>query len=141
MPDTVKKSSRTVKKIYNIDNYTLIRGIIIGIAYREKVKNRKNFLQRPFNRQVRAACYKAAMTCKIILRKADIGDLPNLEKYFKYNIILLDEDYLDSQKVLYSSNSIFQKNIYLQWRPPWGINIIDSIKSYCGKNLFEKPIE
>ena len=133
--------SHKVIKIYNIDNYTLIRGIVLAIAYREKVKNRNIFIQQPANKLIRAAIYRAALTCNIIFRKADIGDLPNLEKYFKYNIILLDEDYLDSQKVLYSSNSIFQKNIYLQWRPPWGINIIDSIKSYCGKNLFEKPIE
>ena len=27
---------RTVKKIYHVDNYTLIRDIVIGIAYREK---------------------------------------------------------------------------------------------------------
>ena len=27
---------RTVKKIYHMDDFTLIRAIVIGIAYREK---------------------------------------------------------------------------------------------------------
>ena len=39
---------RTVKKIYHVDNYTLIIAIVIGIAFRERMKNRKNFLQRAY---------------------------------------------------------------------------------------------
>ena len=31
---------RTVKKIYLVDNFTLIRAKVIGIAYREKMKDR-----------------------------------------------------------------------------------------------------
>ena len=49
---------RTVKKINHVDNYTLIRAIVTGIAYRERVKNRKTFLQRASNQQVRAAIYQ-----------------------------------------------------------------------------------
>ena len=125
---------RTVKKIYHVDNYTLIRAIVIGIAYREKMKNRKNFLQRASNQQVKAAVYKAVCSCKLFNRKADIHDLPDLEKYFKYRLILLDEDYLNSENIIYiNKNANYKKTIYLQCRPPWGFNVIDSMKSYCGK--------
>ena len=40
----------TVKKIYDVDNYNLIRAIVIGIAYREKMKNRKNFKEYLINK-------------------------------------------------------------------------------------------
>ena len=43
---------RTVNKIYHVDNYTVIRAIVIGIAYHERMKNRKNFLHRASNQQV-----------------------------------------------------------------------------------------
>ena len=95
----IKVEKRTVKKIYHVDNYTLIRAIVIGIAYREKMKNRKNFLQRASNQQVQAPVYKAACSCKLFNRKADIHDLPDLEKYFKYRLILLDEYYLNSENI------------------------------------------
>ena len=45
----MENSKRTVKKISNTDNYTLIRAIVIGIVYREKIKERHNMLQRPSN--------------------------------------------------------------------------------------------
>ena len=32
---------RTVKKKYHVDNYTLIRAIVIGIAYRERMKKKR----------------------------------------------------------------------------------------------------
>ena len=47
------------------------------------MKNRKNFLQRVSNQQVKAAVYKAVCNCKIFNRKADIHDLPDLERYSK----------------------------------------------------------
>ena len=87
----------TVKKKYHVDNCTLIR--VIGIAYREKMKNRKNFLQRAYNQQVRASVYKAVCSCNKFNRKADIHDLTALERYFKYRLILLDEDYQNSKKI------------------------------------------
>ena len=36
---------RTVKKIYHMDDYTLIRAIVIGIAYREKIKSRHDMIK------------------------------------------------------------------------------------------------
>ena len=108
-----KMEKRTVKKIYHVDNYTLIRAIVIGIAYREKMKNRKNFLQRASNQQVQAAVYKAVCSCKLFNRKADIHDLPDLEKYFKYRLILLNEDYLNSKNIIYiNKNANYKKTIY-----------------------------
>ena len=59
-----------------------------------------NFLQRASNQQVRAAVYKAVCSCKLFNRKADIHDLADLERYFKYRLILLDEDYQNSEKIL-----------------------------------------
>ena len=38
---------RIVKKILHTDNYTLIRAIVIGIAYHEKIKERHKMLRRP----------------------------------------------------------------------------------------------
>ena len=73
-----------LKKIYHVDNYTFIIAIVIGINYREKMKNRKNFLQRASYQQVRAAVYKAVCSCKLSNRKADMHDLPALERYLKY---------------------------------------------------------
>ena len=62
-----KMEMRTVKKIHHVDifslNYTLIRAIAIGIAYRERMKDRKSFLQRASNQQIRAAVYKAVCCC------------------------------------------------------------------------------
>ena len=38
---------RTVKKIYHVDNQTLIKARVIGIAYREKTKQRHKMLKDP----------------------------------------------------------------------------------------------
>ena len=55
-------------------------------------------------------------------------------KDIQNRLILLDEDYQNSEKIIYiNKNANLKKTIYLQCRPPWGFNIIDSIKSYCGK--------
>ena len=105
---------RLVKKIYHVDNYTLIRDIVIGIAYREKMKNRKTFLQRASNQQVRDAVYKAYCNTKLFNRKADIHDLAILERYFKYRPIFLNEDYQNSEKIIYiNQNANYEKTIYL----------------------------
>ena len=78
--------------------------------------------------------HKAVTTLN--LKNPTINDLPNLEKYFKYKIIVLDENYLDSEKVVYvNKDANYEKNIYLQ-KKLWGYNVIDSIKSYCGKYYF-----
>ena len=81
---------RTVKKINNINNYTLIRAI--GVAYREKIKSRHDLLRRPTNKQLCHNVNKAANAYHLI--KPTINGLPELEKYFKYKLILLDEDYV-----------------------------------------------
>ena len=131
---------RTVKKIYHMDDYTLIRAIVIGIAYREKIKSRHDMLQRPTNKQLCQAVNKAVNACN--LTKPAINDLPKLEKYFKYKLILLDEDYVESEIVLYNNKDAnYKKNIYLQRRKN-AFNVIDSMKSYCGKYHFcEKCID
>ena len=98
------------------------------------MKNRKSFLQRASYQQVWAAVNKAVCNCKLFNRKADIHDLEDLERYFKYRLIFLDEDYQNSEKFIYiNKNADYEKTIYLQCRSPWGFNIIDSMKSYCGK--------
>ena len=115
-----------------MDDYTLVRAIVIGIAYREKIKSRHDMLKRPTNKQLCQAVNKAVNTCN--LTKPSINDLPELEKYFKYRLILLNEDYLKSENIIYiNKNTNYKKTIYLQCRPPWGFNVIDSMKSYCGK--------
>ena len=96
------------------------------------MKNTKNFLHIAYNQQVRVAVYYAVCCCKLFNRKADIHDLADLERYSRYRLILLDEDYKNSEKILYvNKNAHFEKTIYLQCRPLWGFNIIDSMKSYC----------
>ena len=52
----------------------------------EKMKNRENLLQRASNQQVRASVYKAVCNCNIFNRKANMHDLPALERYFKYQL-------------------------------------------------------
>ena len=97
------------------------------------MENRKNSLQRASNQQVRAAVFKAVWSCKLFNRKADIHDLAGLARYFKYRLILLDEDFQNSKKILVNKNAHYEKTIYLQCRTPWGFNVIDSIKKYCEK--------
>ena len=73
-----------------MDDFTLIRAIVIGIAYREKIKSRHDMLQRPTNKQLCHEVNKAAKACN--LTTPSINDLSKLEKNFKYKLILLDED-------------------------------------------------
>ena len=50
--------------------------------------------------------------------------------------MLLDENYIDSEKVIYVNNKQkFDKIIYIQCGT-LGFNVIDSIQSYCGKYYF-----
>ena len=132
------ESKRTVKKIYSTDNYCLIRAIVIAIAYREKIKERFDMLKRPTNKKLLAEVHKAAKACNIINRHTNHDDIAELEKYFvKYRIILLDENYIESEKVLYVNPDYtkFEKNIYLQLSGDH-FNVIDSIKAFCGKYYF-----
>ena len=133
----MENSKRTVKKIPHTDNYTLIRAIVIGIAYREKIKERHKMLIRPTNKQLQAEVYRAVVACNIINRKCEISDMAELEKYFKkYKLVLLDENYIDSEKVIYVNNKQkFEKIIYIQCSTG-GFNVIDSMESYCGKYYF-----
>ena len=58
-------------------------------------------LKRPTNKRLLAEVYKAAKACYIINRHTNHDDIAELEKYFaKYRIILLDENYIDSEKVI-----------------------------------------
>ena len=84
---------RTVKKIYYIDDFTLIRAIVIGIDYREKM-SRHDMLQRPTNKQLCHEVNKAANACNLI--KPSINDFnlqivnqSKLEKYFNANLFCL----------------------------------------------------
>ena len=101
----MENSRKTVKKIHYTDNYTLIRAIVIGIAYREKIKSRHDMLQRPSNKHLQAEVYRAVVACNMSNRKCEISDIVELEKYFKkYKLVLLDENYIDSEKVIYVNN-------------------------------------
>ena len=129
---------RTVKKIYHMDDFTLIRAIVIIIAYREKLMQRHKMFNRTSNKYLKV--FKATNACNLI--KPTITDLPELEKYNKYKLILLDEDYVQSEKALYNNKDAnYEKNIFLQRRQN-RFNIIDSMFSCCGKYyLCEKCID
>ena len=60
-------------------------------------------IQRPTNKHSEA--YRAENVCNMINRKCEISDMAELEKYFKkYKLVLLDENYIDSEKVIYVNN-------------------------------------
>ena len=129
---------RTVKVVLNNDNFYLIRSIVIAIAYKEKIKERFKMLERPTNKKLVAEVHKAAEACNIIKRHATINDIVELEKYFgKYRIIILGENYVDSEKVLYANPDYakFESSIYLIHDGDH-FNVIDSIKAFCGKYYF-----
>ena len=129
---------RTVKVVLNNDNFYLIRAIVIAIAYKEKIKERHHMLQRPTNKKLVAEVHKAAAACNIVNRYCTINDLIELEKYFvKYRIILLGENYVDSEKVLYANtdDGNTKNNIYLIFAGDH-FNVIGSIKAFCGKYYF-----
>ena len=75
----MSKQKRTVKVVLNNDNYCLIRALVISIAYKEKIKERKQMLQRPTNKKLVAEVNKAAEACNIINRCATINDIAELE--------------------------------------------------------------
>ena len=68
----MENSRKTVKKIHYTYNYTLIRAIVIGIAYREKIKERHNMLQRPTNKQLQAEVYRTEVACNMTNRKCEL---------------------------------------------------------------------
>ena len=134
----MSNQKRTVKVVLNNDNYCLIRAIVIAIAYKEKIKERFKMLERPTNKKLVAEVHKAAAACNIVDRYVTIDDLIELEKYFaKYRIILLGENYVDSEKVLYANTDYgkFKSNIYIIHDGDH-FNVIDSIKAFCGKYFF-----
>ena len=134
----MSNQKRKVKVVLNNVNYCLIRAIVISIAYKEKIKERKQMLQRPTNKKLVAEVNNAAEACNIINRCATINDIAELEKYFvKYRIILLGENYVDSEKVLYANPDYgkFKSNIYIIHDGDH-FNVIDSIKAFCGKYYF-----
>ena len=134
----MSNQKRTVKVVFNNDKYCLIRAIVIAIAYKEKIKERYDMLKRPTNKKLVAEVHKAAVACNIVNRYCTINDLIELEKYFvKYRIILLGENYVDSEKVLYANPDYgkFKSNIYIIHDGDH-FNVIDSIKAFCGKYYF-----
>ena len=134
----MSNQKRSVKKVFNNDKYCLIRAIVIAIAYKDKINERKQMLQRPTNKKLLAEVHKAAAACNIINRCVTINDLIKLEKYFgKYRIILLGENYIDSEKILYDNRDYakFEKNIYII-HDGVHFNVIDSTKAFCGKYYF-----
>ena len=100
----MSNEKRTVKVVFNDDNFCLIRAIVIANAHKKKIKERFKMLARPTNKKLVAVVHKAAEACNILNRCATINDITELEKYFgKYRIIILDENYIDSEKVLYAN--------------------------------------
>ena len=134
----MSNQKRTVKVVLNNDNYCLIRAIVIAIAYKEKIKERFKMLERPTNKKLVAEVHKAAAACNIVNRYATLNDLIELEKYFvKYRIILLGENYIDSEKVLYANNDYGKIKSYIYIiHDSDHFNVIDSIKAFSGKNYF-----
>ena len=56
---------RTVKKIYHMNDFTLIRAIVIGIADREKLIQHHEMLHRASNKYLLEEVFKAAHTCNL----------------------------------------------------------------------------
>ena len=78
------------------------------------MKNRKYFLQRASDQQVRAAVFKALYSCKLFNRKADIHDMADLKRCFKHRLILIDEDYVESEKILFvNKNAHYHKKLFI----------------------------
>ena len=110
----MSNQKRNVKVVFNNnDKYCLIRAIIIAIAYKEKIKEHHNMLKRPTNKKLVDEVHKAATACNIINRCATINDIAELEKYFgKYRIIILYENYIDSEKVLYANPNCLRSQLF-----------------------------
>ena len=68
-------------------------------------------LQRASNKYLLEEVFKAANIC--YLKNSTVNDLPELEKYFKYKIILLDEYYVESEIVLYKNKDASYVKKYL----------------------------
>ena len=75
----MSNQKRKVKVVLNNVNYCLIRAIVISIAYKEKIKERKQMLQRPTNIKLVAEVHKAAAEWNIINRCATINEIAELE--------------------------------------------------------------
>ena len=91
-------------------------------------------MKRPTNKQLCKAVNKAVNACN--LSKSTINDLHELEKYLKYKLIMLDEDYVESEIELYNNKDAnYERNIYLQRRKN-GFNVFDSMRSYRGKYYY-----
>ena len=72
----MSNQKRTVKVVLNNNyKYYLIRAIVIAIAYKDKLKEHHNMLQRPTNKKLVAEVYKDAAACNIINRFATINDI------------------------------------------------------------------
>ena len=98
------KVCRTVKKIYYLNkgdaDDCLIRAIVIGIAYFEKYKKRSNWLQRPFDNGLKNLMHWTSIQCGMYRRQCQINELEKLENYFKYRIIIIDNDYKINKKII-----------------------------------------
>ena len=140
------KVCRTVKKIYYLNkgdaDDCLIRAIVIGIAYFEKYKKRSNWLQRPFANGLRNLMLWTSIQCGMYRRQCQINELEKLENYFKYRIIIIDNDYKINKKIIYiNNNNTNEKTIYLQ-HTEYGYNVIESMKSYLkGRYFCEQCIQ
>ena len=84
----------------------MIRAIVIGIAYSEKIKERHKMFIRSTNKQLHLEVYKAVIACNLINCQCEIRDMSEMQNYFKkYKLVLLDENYIDSEKVICVKNN------------------------------------
>ena len=58
-----KSFKKTVRTISYIENYTIVRAIVIGVAYCQKLKIRSDMIRNYNNKKLKTEVLKALMKC------------------------------------------------------------------------------
>ena len=77
-----KSFKKTVRTISCVDNYTIVRAIVIGIAYCQKLKIRSDMIRNYNNKKLQSEVLKALTECKLLNTIVEINSVPILERYF-----------------------------------------------------------
>ena len=100
-----KSFKKTVRTISCIDNYTIVRAIVIGIAYWQKLKIRSDLIRNYNNKKLQTEVLKALTNCKLLNTKEEINNVPILELYYKkYKIIIIDKNFISNNHIIYINN-------------------------------------
>ena len=132
-----KSYKKTVRTISCVDNYTIVRAIVIGIAYCQRLKIRSDMLRNYKNKKLQTKFLKAVKECKLLNTKVEINKVPILEHFLKkYKIIKIDKNFINNNHLIYINNKDkFEQEIYLH-TVETGLNFIQSITSNLdGRNF------